>query len=745
MRTCLPPIAYPLLFAYHVLMSKEHTGSKKRSPKPQNTARSSITGILSVTARGFGFVQSESGEKKQSEKKNKTPDIFIPLENMGTAMDGDTVSVEIIREVKGKNPVGRVVKVLEPATRDIVGIYHSEGKRERSACVVPEDERFKRNLVIPADKRSPKGGKKPADGQIVLVRREKWDDPKQDPKGRVIEILGSPEDPEIDTLVIAKSKGLRTEFPGKAMETAKNLGVPNLKKEKKRRLDLRDTLCFTIDPESAEDFDDAVSLVQLDNGKFELGVHIADVSYYVTENSPLDKEAMERGTSVYFVDSVIPMLPEKLSNELCSLREKEDRLAYSVLMEVDSRGNITGYRIAETIIRSDRRFTYREVEDIIEGKDSEKNSSYRSTISLMTMLSLVLRKAREERGSIDFDVPVPVISLDNNGIPFEVSPSERLEANRLVEEFMLAANLTVARHIVGLNKILSSRGGKKRGGGKRVQPGATATPGALSSEPAPLPFVYRVHEKPDENEVEAFLDLLQRLGIKYRIPGELEPEDYRKILDIIENLEFKDFAEKVALRSMTKAVYSTDNIGHFGLAFDAYTHFTSPIRRYPDLLVHRLLKHYTVQVREKQIVDTGKNPLEKKISRKIDVPPKSYKKELEKTCEQCSEREIRAVDAEREHSKVKAMEFLSNKVGETYEGMISGITSFGFFVELNHYLIEGLVHVSELKDDHYEFDKDNYTLTGERTGTTYRLGDPIKVTIKNVSVDERKADFVRAS
>jgi ribonuclease R len=327
----------------------------------------------------------------------------------------------------------------------------------------------------------------------------------------------------------------------------------------------------------------------------------------------------------------------------------------------------------------------------------------------------------------------------------------------MIEEFMLAANLTVARHMVRRNRQAPAKpgggtassgaagGGAYKVGGQgdsgTADKGSTAAKGKstgpqeqkqsasapasmTAGSPEPWPFVYRVHEKPDENEVRDFLDLLGRLGINYRVPGDLEPEDYRKILDLVENLEFKDFAEKVALRSMTKAVYSTENIGHFGLAFDAYTHFTSPIRRYPDLLVHRLLKKYAAK---------GARP-----------PAVGTKARLQNMCEQCSDREIRAVEAEREHTKIKAMEFLASKVGETYEGIIAGITSFGFFVELNYYLIEGLVHVSELRGDRYEFDKDNYTLTGERTGTTYRLGDPVRVTIKKVSVADRKADFVLA-
>ena len=703
---------------------KKKSEGEKHEPK----SGSLIEGALSVTARGFGFVTVDDG-----------PDIFIPLENMGTAMDGDTVSAEILRHVPGKKPVGKIRKITALSVKDLVGVFR---KRDRGGYVVPDDERLGRPLDVPQDKLLPRDAEKaPEDGQFVLVRREKWEDPQKNPSGRILEILGSPDDVDIDTLIVAKSKGLKTEFPSQVLQEAEKLSLPNLRKEKKGREDLRNTLCFTIDPESAEDFDDAVSLEQKEDGSFELGVHIADVSYFVTEGSWLDKEALERGTSVYFVNKVIPMLPEKLSNDLCSLRENEDRLAFSVLMNIDSRGIIRDYRIRETIIRSNRRFSYQEVEDIIAGNTSHP---YAQTIHQMMMLSLVLRRAREEQGSIDFDVPVPVISVDENGIPYEVRPSERIDANRMIEEFMLSANLTVARHMApwsgsGGSHMPDSPGVEKssakaadRSAGtqdarkehdSRSQKGGRSN-SQKGAQDGAWPFVYRIHEKPDDNEVREFLDLLGRLGIQYRVQGDLEPEDYRKILDIIENLEFKDFAEKVALRSMTKAVYSTENIGHFGLAFDAYTHFTSPIRRYPDLIVHRLLKKYA--------------------AKNVKPPASGTKAELQKICTRCSEQEVQAVEAEREHTKLKAMEFLADKIGETYDGVIAGITSFGFFVELNHYLIEGLVHVSELRDDRYEFDKDNYTLTGERTGNNYRLGDPVRVTIKKVSVEERKADFVLA-
>ncbi len=424
-------------------------------------------------------------------------------------------------------------------------------------------------------------------------------------------------------------------------------------------------------------------------------MHIADVSHYVVEGSAIDQEAFKRGTSVYFVNSVIPMLPERLSTDLCSLKPQTDRLAFSVIMEIDSRGIVQDYRIRETIIRSAVRFTYEEVEAIIEGKKHR----YAKNIHLMVLLSLVLRKAREEMGSIDFDISEAAISLDKQGVPYAIRPRERIEANRLVEEFMLIANHTVANHI------------------------ATQT-----SKRKNKPFVYRVHEKPEKESLQSFLDLLERLGLKYQLEKELESDDYRKILEIIENFDYKYFIEKVALRSMTKAYYSTKNAGHFGLAYDAYTHFTSPIRRYPDLVVHRMLKYYAQKEQEKKRLTKGETS--------------ALEKKLEAICIHASEREIVAVQAEREFIKLKSMEFLATKVGETYEGVISGITSFGMFVELSHYVIEGLVHISELKDDHYDFDKEEYTLTGRKSGKVYRMGDSVKIKIQNVSKEEKRADFL---
>ena len=665
----------------------DKTANVKATVRRRRTVKR-VQGILSVNAKGFGFVNIDSDEQ----------DVFIPLDNMHAALAGDKVSVEIVRQETGRNPVGRIVKVLEQGTSEIIGVLRF---KENHAIVIPTDERFNRTFSIASEHQKPaKGGKPPRDGDVVVIQRGKWNDPAKMPSGRIIETLGKPEDGGMDLLIVAKSSGLTIEFPEAVMHETAKLSSPNINKELKRREDLRDRLCFTIDPETARDFDDAVSLVQLENGMFELGVHIADVSYYVREGSALDVEAFDRGTSVYLVNEVIPMLPERISNDLCSLKPNEDRFAFSVIMEIDSRGTIHNYRIRESIIRSKQRFSYEEVEEIIHGKEH----THAKTIHLMMLLSLVLRRAREEMGSIDFDIPVPEISLDENGVPFEVRPSERLDANRLIEEFMLAANLTVARHVA-----------------------------ITKDDTPPRPFIYRVHERPDEQSIRSFLDLLARLGLKYHVSHELESEDYRKILGIIENLDYKDFAEKVALRSMTKAVYQTENLGHFGLAFDAYTHFTSPIRRYPDLVVHRLLKTYITQEKTGAIEKTKGDKEQSKLLANLNT-----------ICSQSSNREIRAVQAEREYTKIKSMQFLADKIGNTYDGVIAGITSFGLFVELTHFLIEGLVHISELKDDNYVFDKDNYTLTGKKNAKVYRLGDPISVTIKTVSKEEKKADFVLA-
>ncbi|MFP4382713.1 MAG: ribonuclease R [Spirochaetia bacterium] len=636
-----------------------------------NQKNNKITGRLTVNARGFGFVEVPDGN-----------DLFIPFDFLDTGMNGDLVEAEVVRKVKGKNPVGRITGIKKRYRTQIVGIYKRSGK---GGTVTPENERLRREITIPAGKFRGKDGTAPSDGEAVLVELENWDDPKENPRGRILEVIGSPEKPETDVRLITRRNGIKTEFPPEVLKQAAEIKKPRIKDELKRREDLRKWDCITIDPEKAKDFDDAVSLEQLKNGLFRLGVHIADVSFYVPEGTPLDQSGYERGTSVYLVKDVIPMLPENLSNNICSLRPGEDRLAFSVIMDLDSLGIVRKYRITESVIRSKHRYTYEEVEKVLNGGKDKRAKILHS----MMMLSTILRRRREEDGSIDFDISEPVISLDQHGIPFEVRPKERLNAHRLIEEFMLTANVTVARHIL-----------EKKGN---------------------YPFIYRVHKQPEKEDMQSFLELLERLGIAYRITGQLEPEDYRKLLDIIENLEFRDFVEKVALRSMTKAVYSTENKGHFGLAFDGYTHFTSPIRRYADLAVHRLLKKYAAHG------NPGK--------------PEKIKQNLQDICASCNEAELRSVEAEREFTRLKSLEFLTGKTGEEFDGIISGVTEFGLFVELTHFLIEGLIHVSELGDDFYEYDRENYQLLGKETGKTYRLGDRVRVRIKTINLKERKADF----
>jgi ribonuclease R len=669
--------------------------NRKNSTKKKSEPRGTVTGQLQINAKGFGFVRMED-----------SPDIFIGYDSLANAMDGDTV--EAVVTEKGRKPAGKVVKVVERSGRNIVGVFR---RTDRGGKVYPEDDRLPSSLVIQKDEVGKlRKGRGLEDGQIVVARLTEWSDPSKKPQGTIVEIVGDKDDPGMDLKVVALSRGLPLDFPEEVSREAEKIDDPDIVAEAKRRTDLRDIDCFTIDPDTAEDFDDAVSIRQLPSGLFELGVHIADVSHYVQENGILDKEAWNRGTSVYFVSHVLPMLPERLSNVICSLVPGKPRLAFSVIMQVSSNGEVMSYRIEETVIRSKHRFTYEEAEAVIGGKEH----TYAPAVHLMQMLSQVLRRRREEEGSIDFDMSEPIIILDDEGIPRSITPKERLESHRLVEEFMLLANRVVAGHIVGEEKRRKTR----------------------------IPFVYRIHEKPPEADFRSFLSVVENLGIPYRSGDTVEPEDYRNILGIIENLEFKDFVEKIALQSMTKAVYSTENKGHFGLAFDAYTHFTSPIRRYPDLIVHRLLKRYLGWLPEgggekAPRSEKGKGKGKKK-------PPVSGKLQgfLEKTCEQSSAREKVAVAAEREYTKIKSLEFLSKKTGHTYEGVISGVTSFGLFVELSHYLIEGLVHVSEMKDDYYTYDEENYQYTGKDTGKVYRLGDPVKVKILRVSVPDRKADFV---
>lgn len=633
-----------------------------------------VEGELHVKTQGYGFCLTREGEE----------DIFVSQKNMGTALHKDIVRVQLFAKPKGRSPEGRVVEVVRRSRRHLVGTYR---RSRRFGFVVPDDLKILRDVYV-AD--GDNLGAEP--GQKVVVEIVSWEDEHLNPEGRIIEVLGYPDEPGVDVISVAKQFDLPTHFPVKVEEAASKIPATIPVGELRRRLDLRDQLIFTIDPEDAKDFDDAVSLRRLENGNFELGVHIADVSYYVREESVIDKEARRRGTSVYLVDRVVPMLPERLSNDLCSLRPGEDRLTMSCIMEVDHQGEVVRYNIRESVIHSKRRFTYEEVQQIVD--DPASTDPFAETLRQMLELSRILRRRREAIGSLDFDTPEVKIELDERGYPVDILPKQRLDSMRLIEEFMLLANQTVARHI----DISMRDNGHK---------------------PA---FIYRIHERPDEKKMAEFREFVKALGRPLkartkRVTSGVLSRYLRSLRDTPEEV----LVEQVMLRSLMKARYSVKNEGHFGLAFRHYTHFTSPIRRYPDLVVHRLLKQYR----------NGFDPSE--------MP--ALRNKLSLVAEHASDREIVAQEAERESVKLKAVEFMERHLGDIFDGLISGVVPFGVFVEIPRYLAEGLVHISDLHDDYYVYDEQNWLLVGQSTGKVYRLGDPVRVRVVRVDRDERLIDF----
>ncbi len=634
-----------------------------------------LQGELHVKSQGYGFLITPEGEE----------DVFISQKNMGVALDRDTVRVQLFAESRGKSLEGRVIEVVKRARQNIVGTYR---KLRRYGIVVPDDPKITRDLYIhAADDLRAKSGQK------VVACIENWEDERMMPEGRIVEILGFPDEPGVDVMSVVKSFDLPTRFPREVEQEARSISTQIPPSEIQRRLDLRDQVCFTIDPEDAKDFDDAVSIRRLRRGRYELGVHIADVSYYVRPQSALDKEALRRGTSVYLVDRVVPMLPEKLSNVICSLRPDEDRLTLSCIMEVSPGGRVLKYRIAETVIRSKRRFSYEEVQAIIEGGADDPFADH---IRVMYELSKKLIKKRRQLGSLDFDLPEVKVELDERGTPMAIRQRARLASHRLVEEFMLLANRTVAEHVA---LKLADNG--------RVPP-----------------FIYRIHEPPDPAKIEDFTQFVNALGYRLDPNKRITAKDLGALLEQTRGKPEEVLIEDLMLRSLMKAKYSTENVGHFGLAFKHYTHFTSPIRRYPDLEVHRLMKEY---------------------ARGVDyATAKTKKAHLERVARIASERELVALEAERESVKMKQVEYMQRHLGDEFEGIISGVVPFGIFVEITDLLVEGLVHISDLEDDYYVHDEKNYRLMGERTQKTYRLGDPVRVRVVRVQPDERQIDFVLA-
>ncbi|MBT5872885.1 MAG: ribonuclease R, partial [Candidatus Latescibacteria bacterium] len=631
-----------------------------------------IIGKMQGHQGGFGFV-SVADDK---------PDLYISRDGMGRALHGDTVMVKLEGRRRGLNPEGKVIKIVERGREPLVGTYQQDAGH---GIVIPDDPRVSRNIDIDFDQT--RGAQT---GQKVVVRVTAWKSGFHNPVGEIKEVLGFPNDPNLEILSLIRSYDLPIDFPDPVLDEVGSIPENIDEALLRGRLDLRSARCFTIDPPLARDFDDAVSIDSTDKGYFRLGVHIADVSAFVPDGSLVDREAMYRGTSVYLVDRVIPMLPHRLTNEICSLNPDEDRLTMSVFMDINGQGEIVHYDIYESVIRSAKRLTYAQAQKWIETDQTKSDSDDYIVQDLrkLSELSRILFKERLSNGSFDFDLPEPIVRLDEEGTPIDVGKEIRLDSNRLIEECMLAANRTVARHLLSLD----------------------------------VPSIYRIHERPKGEKLEDLLSMLTGYGYRLSQADVTQPIRLQKFMTSIENDPEHVVINNLIIRSMQKARYSVDNMGHYGLAFGEYSHFTSPIRRYPDLVVHRLL-------RETMGSSMG-------IDR-IDQLERSFRK----TSDIASRREKLAETVERESVKIKQVEYMESHIDEELDGVISGIVPSGLFVELVDSLIDGLIHVTSLADDYYHFDKERRQLIGERTGTLFRLGQKLKIRVLKADKRLRRIDF----
>ncbi|SEG08108.1 RNAse R [Caloramator fervidus] len=634
-----------------------------------------IIGKLQGHPKGYGFVIPEDPNLM---------DVFVAAENINGAMHNDKVAVRIIKSAtKEKTAEGEIIKILKRANTKIVGTFE---KNKYFGFVVPDDKRIYQDIFI--SKSNINGAK---NGDKVVVEVTKWPEKRRNPEGKIVEVLGNKNKPGIDILAIIKKYNLPEEFPKEVEEYANSIPDEIPEKEIARRRDLRNLKIVTIDGEDAKDLDDAVSIERLPDGRFKLGVHIADVTYYVKEKSPLDKEAFKRGTSVYLVDRVIPMLPKKLSNGVCSLNPRVDRLTLSCVMTIDQNGKVVDYEIFESVIRTCERMTYTDVTKILRDKDEELIKRYEylyEDFKAMEELCNILNRKRMQRGALDFDFEECKIILDDRGRPIEVKPYERDIANRIIEEFMIVCNETIAEHMFWTG----------------------------------IPFVYRIHEDPDHEKIMHFNEFVHNLGYKVKFAKDIHPKMLQEVLESAKGKKEQPIIDMLLLRSLKQARYSPDCTGHFGLASKYYCHFTSPIRRYPDLIIHRIIKEHL-----KGKID--ENRIEK------------LRTIVEKAAKQSSEMERLADEAERETEDLKKAEYMAERIGEVYTGIISSVTHFGMFVELPN-TIEGLVHINNMNDDYYIFDENLYALVGRETRKIYRLGDEVKVKVYKVDVDNRNIDFV---
>lgn len=647
---------------------------KLASPKDLQMA----TGTFIGHARGFGFVTPDAGGE----------DIFIPASETMGAMQKDRVLYKVLHKAeKSKKADGVIVRILERGQQRIVGTFEAGSKGY--GFVVADDKKIAKDIFI--SRENTKGA---VTGHKVVVEITDYGEDRRNPEGKVIEILGHINDPGVDILSVIRRYELAVEFPEEVYAEIEHLGTEVAEADKKGREDLRDLLTITIDGADAKDLDDAVSLKRLGNGNFELGVHIADVSHYVRENTALDKEAYARGTSVYLVDRVIPMLPHKLSNGICSLNPHVDRLALSCLMEVNGRGEVVSHRILESVINSDYRMTYTAVREILEDGTPALLEQYAEILPMledMEELRQILGEKRRKRGSVNFDLPESKIILDENGKPIDIKPYEKSIATNMIEEFMLVCNETIAEN-------------------------------SFWQE---MPFMYRSHQEPDEDKLEKMEQFLRGFGYYLRKKdGEIHPRELQKVLQKAEETDEERIITRMVLRSMMQARYTAENGGHFGLAAKYYCHFTSPIRRYPDLEIHRMIK--------------------KMLHGELDEKASAYyRRKMPDWAKHCSKQERVAEDAERDTDALKKVEFMEDKVGQIYEGIISGVTNWGIYVELPN-TIEGMVALSQMDDDYYEFDEKKMLVFGKRTKKSYRLGDKVVVSVAKVDRMMGTIDFAFA-
>jgi len=635
-----------------------------------------VEGIIEITTKGTAFVMNENFDE----------DIFIAPRNTLNALNGDTVKIQLFAVREGKRKEGEVVEVLQRSKSEFVGTLQVLPKY---AFLVPDSSRMPADIFIPGSKLN--GA---SHGQKVVVKITDWPVDAKNPQGEVMEILGEPGDNNTEMNAILVEYGFPIRFPEDVEAEADKIGLAIPSSEIKKRRDFRNTTTFTIDPVDAKDFDDALSVKNNGDGTWEIGVHIADVSYYLKQGSIMDEEAFDRATSVYLVDRVIPMLPEKLSNNVCSLRPKEDKLCYSAVFTISDDGAVADEWFGRTVIHSDRRFTYEEAQGVLE----TGNGDLKEELFLMHKLAKIFRENRFKKGAISFEKSEIKFRLDEKGFPVGVYTKENKDSNKLIEEFMLLANRKVAEFI-----------------GKKI----SATNKKLFPK-APV-FVYRIHDSPVPEKLQNFRLFAGKFG--YTIDTKSEKEiahSLNRLMHEVRGKKEQNVLEQLAIRTMAKAVYTTENIGHYGLAFDYYTHFTSPIRRYPDVLVHRLLDLY---------MHGGKSVEEK---------------EYEQMCKHSTDMEIKASEAERASIKYKQVQYLQDKKGIVFDGIISGVTEWGFYVELVDSKCEGLVRLRDIGNDYYEFDEQNYCIIGHRSGVLFRLGDGVKVEIKNTDLVKKQIDFLLA-